>query len=274
MIDTLTPDLRTGVDEAQTSAVSWASIVAGGIAAAALTLLLLAFGTGMGLSSVSPWSNSGASLTTFGIGSGVYLVVVATIASSIGGYLAGRLRTKWAGVHTHEVYFRDTAHGFLAWAFATVLSAAALGSAASQMVGGASAVGAAASQSSGLTESYVDRLLRADPAATRNNNGDAAASRRELARLFSSSLRDGGDVAPADRTYAAQVVAARTGLSQPDADKRVSEIFTQARMDADNARRAAAHLALWLTVSLLMGAFSASLAATEGGGLRDGTWKY
>jgi hypothetical protein len=274
MIDTLTPDLRTGVDEAQTSAVSWASIVAGGIAAAALTLLLLAFGAGMGLSSVSPWSNSGASLTTFGIGSGVYLVVLAMIASSIGGYLAGRLRTKWAGVHTHEVYFRDTAHGFLAWAFATVLSAAALGSAASQMVGGASAVGAAASQSSGLTESYVDRLLRADPAATRNNNGDAAASRRELSRLFSTSLRDGGDVAPADRTYAAQVVAARTGLSQPDADKRVSDVITQARMDADNARRAAAHLALWLTVSLLMGAFSASLAATEGGGLRDGTWKY
>jgi hypothetical protein len=275
MMDASTSILGTDVDEAQESAVSWAAIGAGGIAAAALTLLLLAFGAGMGLSSVSPWSNSGASLTTFGIGSGIYLVVVATIASSIGGYLAGRLRTKWSGVHTHEVYFRDTAHGFLAWAFATVLGAAALGSAGSQMVGGAfTGLGPAASQSAGLTEGYVDRLLRADPAATRSNNGDAAPSRLEMTRLLMSSLRDGGDLAPADRAYAAQVVAARTGLSPPDADKRVADVITQAKMDADTARRAAAHLALWLTISLLMGAFSASLAATEGGGLRDGTWKY
>jgi hypothetical protein len=276
MADALSPEFRAGTEEAQISAVSWPAIGAGGVSAAALTLVLLAFGTGMGLSSVSPWSNSGASLTTFGIGTGLYLVVVAMIASSIGGYLAGRLRTKWAGVHTHEVYFRDTAHGFLAWAFATVLSAAALGSAASQMVGGASAglTQAVGSQSAGPMDSYVDRLLRADPAATQNNDGDAAASRGELTRLFTSSLRDGGDVAPADRTYVAQAVAARTGLNQADAEKRVSDVITQAKIDADNARTAAAHLALWLTISLLMGAFSASLAATEGGGLRDGTWKY
>jgi hypothetical protein len=279
MVDALTPDLHTGAHEAS-SAASWSAILAGGVASAALTLILLAFGTGIGLSSFSPWSNSGASVTTFGIGAGIYLVVVAMIASSVGGYLAGRLRTKWTGVHTHEVYFRDTAHGFLAWAFATVLSAAVLGSAASQMVGGASAgltraVGPAASQTTGLMDGYADRLLRADPAAaTRTNNGDAAASHRELARLFGSSLRDGGDVAPADRAYVAQVVAARTGLSQADAEKRVSDVITQAKIDADNARKAGAHLALWLTISLLMGAFSASLAATEGGGLRDGTWKY
>jgi hypothetical protein len=127
MVDALTTEFHSGTEEAevsavseevQVSAVSWAAIVAGGVASAALTLLLLAFGAGMSLSAISPWSNSGVSPTTFNLGAGIYLVVVAVMASSIGGYLAGRLRTKWIGVHTHEVYFRDTAHGFLAWAFA------------------------------------------------------------------------------------------------------------------------------------------------------------
>ena len=95
--------------------VSWAAVAAGAITAAALTLVLLAFGAGMGFSAVSPWSNSGISAGTFEIGTGLYLICVAMIASSIGGYIAGRLRTKWVGVHTHEVFFRDTAHGFLAW---------------------------------------------------------------------------------------------------------------------------------------------------------------
>lgn len=103
--------------------VSWAAVAAGAIAAASLTLVLLAFGVGMGFSVVSPWGNLGVSASTFEIGTGLYLIVVAMLASSIGGYIAGRLRTKWVGVHTHEVFFRDTAHGFLAWGFATVLGA-------------------------------------------------------------------------------------------------------------------------------------------------------
>jgi hypothetical protein len=272
VVDAQTP--RT--EEFQVSAVSWAAILAGGVASAALTLLMLAFGAGMGFSVVSPWSNSGVSSTTFSLWAGLYLVVVAMIASSIGGYLAGRLRTKWTGVHTHEVYFRDTAHGFLAWAFATVLSAAVLASAAAQIVGGASAglaqaAGCAADQSTGLMDGFVGTLLRADPSSNRTPT-DPAASRSELARLLASSLRDGGDLSAADRTYIVQLVASRIGLSPAEAEKRVSDVVAQAKMAADNARKAAAHLALWLTVSLLIGAFSASLAATEGGGLRDGTW--
>jgi len=272
MVDALTPGPSQG------SAVSWAAILAGGVAAAALTLLMFAFGTGMGFSVVSPWSNAGVSVssTTFSLWAGLYLVVVAMVASSIGGYLAGRLRTKWSGVHTHEVYFRDTAHGFLAWAFATVLSAAVLASATTQIVGGASmglaqAAGSGAGQSTSPIDGYIDTLLRADPSANRNSQ-DPTASRSELARLLTSSLRDDGDLSAVDRTYVEQVVAARTGLSLADAEKRVSDVVTQAKTAADNARKAAAHLALWLTLSLLIGAFSASLAATEGGGLRDGTW--
>jgi hypothetical protein len=156
------------------------------------------------------------------------------------------------------------------------LGAAVLASAAAQIVGGASAglaqaAGSAAGQSAGLIDSYVDRLLRADPSANRTA-ADPAASRSEIAGLLASSLRDGGDLSAADRTYVVQVVASRTGLSPADAEKRVSDVAAQAKMAADNARKAAAHLALWLTISLLIGAFSASLAATEGGGLRDGTW--
>ena len=93
-----------------------------------------------------------------------------------------------------------------------------------------------------------------------------------MTRLFTSGFRNGGELKPADRTYVAKVVAARTGLSQADAEKRVNEVVTQAKTDIDAARKAAMQLAFWLTASLLIGAFCASLAATEGGGLRDGTW--
>ena len=201
------------------------------------------------------------------------------VASTIGGYLAGRLRTKWVGVHTHEVFFRDTAHGFLAWALAAFLSAAFLASAASHLATGASdglvTAGPAANQASinGVAMSnFVDTLLRTDPAANRAPMDPAA--RGEILRIFVAGLRDGGDLAAPDRAYVAQVVAARAGLNQADAEKRVAEVIVQAKTALDNARSAAAHLSLWLTASLLIGAFCASLAATEGGQLRDGTWSY
>ena len=116
--------------------VSWAAVLAGAAASLALTLVLLSFGAGMGFSVVSPWGNSGVSATTFKIGTGLYFIVMAMISSAIGGYLAGRLRTKWIGVQTTEVHFRDTAHGFLAWATASVLGAVLLASPASSLVGG------------------------------------------------------------------------------------------------------------------------------------------
>ena len=187
------------------------------------------------------------------------------LASTVGGYIAGRLRTKWVGVHTHEVFFRDTAHGLLAWGFATVLSAAFLAAAASNIAGGASAVQSAGS--GGPVDYYVDTLLRPNPTASPNTS-DLEAIRHEIARILTTALRN-GDVPAPDRTYVAQVVAARTGLSQADADKRVSDVINQAKTDLDNARKAAAKLSLWLTASLLMGAFCASLAATEGGHVRD-----
>jgi hypothetical protein len=272
---TLTEQPVTGVIEPSVSGVSWAAVLAGAIASCALTLVLLSLGTGLGFAVVSPWGNSGVSATTFKVGTGLYFIVMAMISSAIGGYLAGRLRTKWTGVHNDEVYFRDTAHGFLAWAFASVLGAILLASPATSLLGGA-ASGATqalgnATQSSGPMDRYVDTLLRSDTPAAQNS-ANPTDSRGELVRLLTTSFHNDSDLNSADRTYVAKVVSARTGLSQADADKRVTEVTTQIKSDLDKARKSAMQLAIWLTLSLFVGALSASLAATEGGGLRDGTW--
>jgi hypothetical protein len=235
---------------------------------------MMSFGAGVGFSVVSPWSNSGVSATSFEIGTGLYFIVMAMISSALGGYLAGRLRNRWIGAPTAEVHFRDTAHGFLAWALASVLGAILLASPATSLLGGVASGAVQAATSSPATgpmDGYVDTLLRpANPTA--ENTGNGANSRQELTRLFAADFRNGAEPSTADRSYVAKVVAARTGLSQTDADKRVSDVMAQAKADLDKARKAAEHLAIWLTLSLFIGAFSAALAATEGGGLRDGTW--
>jgi hypothetical protein len=266
------PGTSTVVD-VQTSGVSWAAIAAGAIITAALSLLLLAFGAGIGLSSISPWAGSGVSATTFKIGSGIYLVLVAVMASSVGGYLAARLRTKWTGLHTNEVYFRDTAHGLIAWALATLLSAGVLGSVTTHIVSGGAATASAIIGTTNPADLYIDKLFRSDtaPAGSPTANG-ADTLRAEISRLWTASFRDTNDLSAADRQYVARMVAARTGLSQAEADKRVSEVINESKTAADAARRAAVQLSLWLTVSLLFGAFAACLAAVEGGQLRDGTW--
>jgi hypothetical protein len=194
--------LRTEIDTTDMedqSAVSWAAVAAGGIAAAALTLVLLAFGAGMGFSAISPWSNSGVSSGAFKVGAGIYLIVVAMLSSTVGGYVAGRLRTKWTGLRTDEVAFRDTAHGFLAWGFATVLGAAALGGAATYLVGGA-ATSVAQGASQGVANSastqggngyFVDMLLRPDPAkALQALRLHKRATTRPLAARSDASLRE------------------------------------------------------------------------------------
>jgi hypothetical protein len=261
------------------SGISWASVAAGAVVAAAVSLGLLALGAGLGLSSVSPWAGSGVSASTFKTGAGIYLVIVAVMSSAIGGYLAARLRAKWTDIHANEAFFRDTAHGLVAWAFATVLSAGLLGAAATHIVGGAaSGIAPAAAQSAASvnpSQVFVDRLFRTDTVAPATAAGAGSAndaSRGEILRLWTSSFGENNDLAPADRTYVARVVASRTGLSQTDAEKRVNDVIVEAKAAADRARSAAAKLAFWMTAALFFGAFAASLAAVEGGQLRDGTW--
>jgi hypothetical protein len=254
--------------------VSWAAVTAGAVASLALTLLLLSFGAGMGFAAVSPWGNSGVSATTFQIGTGLYFVVMAMISSALGGYLAGRLRAKWIGVQSAEVLFRDSAHGFLAWALASVLGAVLLASPASSLLGaglsGATQAAANSAQSSPM-DRYVDALLRPENPSSQGQQNPSD-TRAEMVRLFTASFKDGSDLGTADRTYVAKVVSARTGLNQQDAEKRVNDVTTQIKADVDKVRKAAMQIAIWLTLSLFIGAFCAALAATEGGGLRDGTW--
>jgi hypothetical protein len=260
-------------------------------------LALIALGVGLGLSSISPWSDSGVSAATFKVTTGVYLVLVAVMSSAIGGYLSARLRSKWTDLHTNEAFFRDTAHGFIAWAFATIISTGALGAATMHLVSGAAAGAAVSSQgatSSNPVQIYVDRLFRREgvpgssaASATGSDTGAAGGSpsasaatpqganaqtRAEVTRLLAASLSPDDRLSAADRTYVARLIAAQTGLSQADAEKRVDEVIQQAKAAADQARRNAAQFAFWMTAALLFGAFSASLAAAEGGQHRDGTW--
>jgi hypothetical protein len=261
-------------NEADSSGVSWAAVIGGAFVTAALSLILLALGAGLGLSSVSPWSNVAASASSISTAAIVWLIVMQIISSSMGGYLAGRLRTKWASIHTDEVYFRDTAHGFLAWAVALVVMAAFLTSAATYMVGAAAAAAGGTGTATGVQADgreldsngyFVDALFRSDSAKPDSNG---ASVRGEVGRILAQSLR-GVSVPAADKSYVAQLVATRTELSQTDAEKRVSDVFAAAQQAADTARKMIAHALLWVFLALLIGAFCASFAATIGGRQRD-----
>jgi hypothetical protein len=260
-------------DDSNSSGVTWAAVIAGAFVAAALALVLLALGTGIGLSAVSPWTGAGAAVSTIGAAALIWFILVQLIASAMGGYLAGRLRTRWVNVHTHEVYFRDTAHGFLVWAVGLVMTAAFLASAATSIAGGAARTTETA-ENSGRVQSrsevgpsgyFIDALLR--PGSV-NSTQDSASVREEVALIFAHALREGA-IPPADKSYLTQIVVARTGITEPDAEKRVDEVFAQVRQSADNARKAVAHLMYWTFLALLIGAFCASFAATIGGRQRD-----
>ena len=285
------------VTPAHASAVSWGAIVAGAIAAAALSLILLMLGVGLGLSSVSPWGHYGTSAATFGVSTILWVTLTQLLACAMGGYLAGRLRTKWVAVDTDEVYFRDTAHGFLAWAVASLATAALLTSVIGSIVGagiqaGATVAGGVASNVAVATAGgsemaksdnetgpmgyFVDSLFRKD-----SNTAVVATAvpRSEVSRIFMNTVFT-GPLPADDIRYVGQLVAQRTGLSQQEAEKRVTDTYaraqakltdaqTAAREAADKARKASAYAALWLFISLLIGAFIASLAATYGGRQRD-----
>jgi hypothetical protein len=270
------------------SGISWAAIVAGAVAAAAVAITLLIFGAGLGLSSVSPWPHQGVSVTTFTVLAAIWLVLVQWISSAFGGYIAGRLRTKWVNLHTDEVFFRDTAHGFLAWGLATVAVAALL-SFASQ---GAATAGAQLASNSTLTDTastyYVDLLFRQNVAPSGSASALAPADNGSAAMVTGLSDRDtraqatailgenAANVSQEDNAYLVQLVSGRTGLSPNNAQLRVNTVIAREQADivkakqlADAARKASAQAAIYTFVSLLIGAFIASVAGAIGGRLRD-----
>ncbi|MFY1663662.1 hypothetical protein [Pseudomonas sp. Pseu.R1] len=287
----VSPDAYPAAVEETTSAsgVSWGAILAGAAGAAALSMILVLLGSGLGFSAMSPWANEGASAKTLGISTIIWLTITQILASGLGGYLAGRLRVKWSNMHGDEVYFRDTAHGFLSWAIATLVAAVLIVGSVSGAVGngvkaGASAVAGVAGTAAvaaGNTQGdqygyFVDSLFRDDrPAAVSDD-----AARGVVVRIFAKTLANDGQLAPEDRAYLAQLVAQRTNLSQADAQARVDQVYGQAKQAvadaklkaqqaADTAAKIAAATALWTFVALLCGAFVASLAAIWGGRRRD-----
>lgn len=280
----------SGADGASSSAVTWSAIIAGGVTAAAVSFILFVLGTGLGLSAVSPWSSDMGTATALGVGTLVWLVVTQWVASGLGGYLTGRLRTRWVTLHTDEVFFRDTAHGFLAWAVATLLTAALFASVMTAVVAGAASTagtvlgGAAQGAAQGASQAadsdatspgsgyFVDMLFRSDRPAAPGTQRD---SRGESQRILLTALAD-GEVSAEDRAYLARLVATETGLSQQEAEQRVDGVIAQAnaavqdaKQVAEDARKAAATLALVTFLSLLIGAFIACVAAALGGRERD-----
>jgi hypothetical protein len=275
-------------DESSQPAVSWAAVLAGAVAAAAVSLLLAAVGAGMGFASISAWPNSGASVQTFSVITAIGLIVMQWVASGVGGYVTGRLRTKWVGVHTHEVFFRDTAHGFVMWATATVLTAAVVsltagalareGVRAASEITSAAAEGAAQSASSsmgGVSDYVVDSLFRASPSSSSSAPSSTAEVHAEAARILASVL-DADGLPAADKTYLGQLVSARTGLAQPEAEQRVDLAVSQikaaelkARQAAEAARKVAAYTSMATAIAMLIGAFIACVAAALGGRERD-----
>jgi hypothetical protein len=287
-IETRPEHLRLG------SAASWPAIFAGAFVAASVSLVLLTLGTGLGFAEISPWPGHGVSASTFAVTTAIWLVMMQWASSGVGGYITGRLRTRWIGTHTHEVFFRDTAHGLIMWSVATVLVATvvatsmlsalqggahavaggAQAAASAMSPGAASAAGPGSPTGTAQANAYgVDKLFRAaNPSTSSPGSSDP---RVEVGHIVANAWTTGG-VSDDDRNYLAELVAARTGVSQADARKRVDEFaaqlqeaVTKAKAEADAARKAAAEAAIYTALSMLVGAFIASISAALGGRLRD-----
>ncbi len=267
------------------SVVSWPAIIAGAFVAAAASLILLALGSGLGFASISPWPGHGVSETTFNVTAAIWLIVTQWISAALGGYIAGRLRTRWHGTHTHEIFFRDTAHGLITWAVATVLIAAGLASSVSSFIGGGLRADVADPQeamSAGPSSmAYnMDELFRpAGAVAAAQGTGEprrAMSDPRGVADDIAANAIATGSVSDTDRSYLAALVAAQTGISAADADRRAGEFIAatmnaqvKERAAADAARKAASEAAILTALSMLIGAFIACVSAALGGRLRD-----
>ena len=261
--------------ESSVSAVSWRAILGGAVAAVSISIVLALLGLGLGFAAISPWPNVGATATTFSIVGGIWLIVVQWLSSGVGGFVTGRLRTKWVNVHTHEVFFRDTAHGFLTWAVAALFGMLIVASAASSAVGTATKAAdtAVSGSAQAAARAYdVDMLYRGEkPELTASDQQ----TQMETTRILARGIEAGG-VSDTDKAYLVDQVAARTGVSHEDAQKRVDDVIARekaaeakAREVADAARKSASAVSIFTALSMLIGAFIASAAAAYGGSLRD-----
>jgi hypothetical protein len=288
------------------TAVSWGAILAGAVAAISLSILLLTLGSGLGFAAISPWANHGVSASSVAISGAIWLIVTQWISAAVGGYLAGRLRHRWLATHQHEVFFRDTAHGLVTWSVATVVVVFVVSAGVSALGGGLARAGSAAAGAGAkggmelahaqMTPGHgagpggdehmygTDKLFRSVPtpanamgamSAAPASRSDTGEYRMEAAHIAARAAAT-GDISDDDRNYLASLVAAKTGVSTDEAQKRVDafvaevkEGVTRAKAAADEARKAAAQAAIYTALAMLIGAFIASVSAAIGGRLRD-----
>jgi hypothetical protein len=255
--------------EAATPFLQWTSVVAGAFVAAAVSIILIAFGAAIGLSIISSspsWRDASPALT---VASGLYLLLAALVSFGFGGYIAGRLRERWStSAHSDIVEFRDGTHGLLAWAIAVVITglvaAASAASLASKAVQPATSPEATTGEA--LIAYELDRLFRAE---RRPADGDLAYSRAEAGRILLAATGRQG-ITPDDRTFLVRLVASKTGIAQPDAERRVGDAIAGSTTAVHKARRSAVILGFSTAVSLLVGAAAAWYTSCVGGRYRDG----
>jgi hypothetical protein len=281
----LTPRADEGVAEPVMSqgqsAASWGAILAGAFVAVAVSLILFSLGTGFEFASVSPWADRGISEATFSVTTAIWLIVSQWISACLGGYITGRLRTRWTGTHVHEVFFRDTAHGLVTWALSTVVVAGIAATSITSVIGGSAraaaqvagggASGMMATANSPAASYNVDKLFRSSGDAS----ASAADSHAEAGHILANAISN-GNLPDTDRMYLASLIAQKSGASPEAAKKRVDEfvtsmndVKTKAMEAADAARKVAAEIAIYTALSMLIGAFIASVSAALGGRLRD-----
>ncbi len=270
--------------------LDWGPVLGGAVGAAALSFLFLTLGGAIGLSITSPWPSSGASIVTVAIVVGLWMAIMQVASFAAGGYLAGRLRASWADTTLVEHQFRDGAHGFMVWATGVVLGAILLGMTGAgalgilvqsgSLVAAGAASGAAAKGTQGLAtgpaDYAVDLLLRPGPRVGQTQpaqNVDGV--RTEAGRIFTSAI-DNRAFTARDRDYLTQVVVARTGLPEVEAQRRVDAAVTEARdleikarEKAEKARKAALIAGFIAAATLLISLAAACAGASLGGRHRD-----
>lgn len=269
------------------SYVDWAAIIAGAVLATAITFVLFAFGSALGLSLTSPYEGESSSLWGIAIAAGLWVLWVQICSFGAGAYLTGRLRRRAYDASEHESDIRDASHGLLVWALATLLGAViavstisgaarTTATAVSSVAGGAvSAIGGIAQGAGNAADNpavagYVDRLFRGP-----SGEPITAETRSEVGRIFTGALVN-GEFPDQDRDYVAGLIAENTGVAQEEARARVDQAVTtaqeaeqQARDAAEVARKTALIVAFFTAASLAVSAAVAFFAAGLGGRHRD-----
>lgn len=272
----------TTTDADPRSYLDWPAVIAGAVVASAISLVLITFGSAIGLSLTSPFDNDGMSAVGLGIALGLWLVWVQVSSFMAGGYVTGRMRRRAYDASEHESDVRDGMHGLVMWgtgvlvgALFLALSASGAATTAATVAGGAAqaAVEKMADAASGANPlSYaVDTAFRGGrPEAT-----NASDARDEAMGIVARGIAQ-GEISEADRTYLAQVIAARTGVPEDQAKARVDTMITnaqqaaeEAKQQAERAKRFAVIAAFVTAASLAISAAAAFWAAGMGGKHRD-----